>query len=152
MSNHKDNFKAFNNIKMQTLKKKCTLKTKVITCILYVYYIHSYSSICYIYYMYIYNVWKSLSHVRLFLIPWAVTCQAPLSMELSRRNTGVGTHSFLQGIFPTQRSNPGLPHFRQILYRLSHQAVYSQQPCVYIIYYLNRGKKRSKTQATCNWK
>ena len=33
-------------------------------------------------------------------------------------NTGVGIHSFLQGIFPTQRSNPGLPPSRQILYHL----------------------------------
>ena len=28
--------------------------------------------------------------------------------------------SLLQGIFPTQRSNPGFPHYRQILYQLSH--------------------------------
>ena len=28
----------------------------------------------------------------------------------------VGSLSLLQGIFPTQGSNPGLPHFRQILY------------------------------------
>ena len=33
----------------------------------------------------------------------------------------VGTPSLLQGIFPTQGSNPDLPHCRQILYRLSHQ-------------------------------
>ena len=37
------------------------------------------------------------------------------------QNTGVGSLSFLQGIFPTQGSNPGLPHCRQILYQLSHQ-------------------------------
>ena len=37
------------------------------------------------------------------------------------QNTGVGSLSLLQGIFPTQRSNPGLPHCRQILYQLSHQ-------------------------------
>ena len=36
------------------------------------------------------------------------------------QNTGVGSLSLLQGIFPTQQSNPGLPHCRQILY-LSHQ-------------------------------
>ena len=30
-------------------------------------------------------------------------------------------HFLLQGIFPTQGSNPGLPHCRQMLYRLSHQ-------------------------------
>ena len=33
------------------------------------------------------------------------------------QNTGVGSLSLLQGIFPTQ----GLPHYRRILYRLSHQ-------------------------------
>ena len=35
--------------------------------------------------------------------------------------TGVGSLSLLQGIFPTQGSNPGLPHCRQILYQLSHK-------------------------------
>ena len=37
------------------------------------------------------------------------------------KNTGVGCHALLQGIFPTQGLNPGLPHCRQILYHLSHQ-------------------------------
>ena len=37
------------------------------------------------------------------------------------QNTGVGSLSFLQGIFPTQGLNPGLPHWRQILYWLSHK-------------------------------
>ena len=37
------------------------------------------------------------------------------------QNTGVGSLSLLQGIFPTQGSNPGLPHGRQILYQLSHK-------------------------------
>ena len=37
------------------------------------------------------------------------------------QNTGVGSLSLLQGIFSTQRSNPGLPHCRRILYQLSHQ-------------------------------
>ena len=37
------------------------------------------------------------------------------------KNTGVGWHSLLQGIFPFQGSNPGLLHCRQILYHLSHQ-------------------------------
>ena len=37
------------------------------------------------------------------------------------KNTGVGSHSLLQGIFPTQGLNPGLLHCRQILYQLSHQ-------------------------------
>ena len=37
------------------------------------------------------------------------------------KNTGVGCHFLLQEIFPTQGSNPGLPHCRQTLYHLSHQ-------------------------------
>ena len=34
------------------------------------------------------------------------------------KNTGVGCHALLQGIFPTQGSNPGLPHCRRIPYHL----------------------------------
>ena len=41
--------------------------------------------------------------VRLFVTPWTVAHQAPLS--ISRQNTGAGCHSPLQGIFPTQGLN-----------------------------------------------
>ena len=37
------------------------------------------------------------------------------------QNPGVGSCSLLQGIFPTQGSNPGHPHCRRILYQLSHK-------------------------------
>ena len=37
------------------------------------------------------------------------------------QNTGVGSLSLLQGIFPTQGSNPGLPHCGRILYQLSYK-------------------------------
>ena len=37
------------------------------------------------------------------------------------QNTGVGSHSLLQGIFPSQGSNPTLPLCRWILYQLSHK-------------------------------
>ena len=36
-------------------------------------------------------------------------------------NTKVGCYALLQGIFPTQGLNPGLPHYKRILYCLSHQ-------------------------------
>ena len=39
------------------------------------------------------------------------------------QNTGAGSLSLLQGIFPTQGSNPGLPHCRWILYQLSHNGM-----------------------------
>ena len=41
--------------------------------------------------------------------------------EQFAKNTGVGSLSLLHGIFPIQRSNPGLPHCGQILYQLSHK-------------------------------
>ena len=37
------------------------------------------------------------------------------------QNTGMGSLSLLQGIFPTQGSNPGLLHCRRILYHLNHK-------------------------------
>ena len=60
-----------------------------------------------------------------------IACQATLSIEFSRQNTGVGCHFLLQEIFPTQGLNPGLPHCRQTLYRLSHQG----SPLLYVITY-----------------
>ena len=42
-------------------------------------------------------------------------------MEFSRQKYWSGSHSLLQGILPTQGSNPGLMHSRQILYHLSYQ-------------------------------
>ena len=41
--------------------------------------------------------------------------------DFPSKSTGVGCHLLLQGIFPTQGSNPGLLYCRQTLYPLSHQ-------------------------------
>jgi len=49
-------------------------------------------------------VWQSLSHVRLFVTPWTVTCQAPLSMEFSRP----GYWSGLPFPSPGDLPNPGI--------------------------------------------
>ena len=43
------------------------------------------------------------------------------SRDFRGKITGAGCHFLLQGIFPTQGSNPGLPYCRQTLYHLSHQ-------------------------------
>ena len=64
--------------------------------------------------------WKSLSRVQLFETPWT-TESMKFSIVHEILSTGVDSHSLLQGIFPTQRLNPGLPHCRWILYQLSHQ-------------------------------
>ena len=53
--------------------------------------------------------------------PRTVAHQAPLSMGSPGKDTGVGCHSLLQGIFPTQGSNLSLLYCRQMLYHLSHQ-------------------------------
>ena len=59
---------------------------------------------------------KPLSHVRLSVAPGTVARQAPLSMrDFPGKNTGVGCHFLLQGIFLTQGWKPGLPHRRQTL-------------------------------------
>ena len=50
---------------------------------------------------------------------------SPLGSSVYRdypgKDTGVGCHALLQGLFPTQGLNPGLPYCRWILYCLSHQ-------------------------------
>jgi len=50
--------------------------------------------------------WCVLSRVQLFVTPWTIACQAPLSMGLSRQECWSRLHFLLQGIFLTQGSNP----------------------------------------------
>ena len=65
---------------------------------------------------------KSLSRAWLFATQWTVACtKLPCPWDFLGKSTGVGCHFLLQGIFPTQGSNPDLPHCRQTLYHLSHQ-------------------------------
>ena len=45
----------------------------------------------------------------------------PAEPQGKPNSTELGTLSLLQGIFPTQESNQGLLHCRQILYQLSYQ-------------------------------
>ena len=54
-------------------------------------------------------------------ISWTVAGWAPLSVRFPRQEYGVGCRFLLQGIFPTQGSNLGLLHCRQILYHCAHQ-------------------------------
>ena len=59
-----------------------------------------------------FNSVQSLSRVHLFATPWTI---------LQARILEWVFFPLLQGIFPTQGLNLGLPHCRWILYRLSHQ-------------------------------
>ena len=55
---------------------------------------------------------QSLSHVRLFVTPWTVVHQAPLSMGFSRQDHWSGLPFPLPGIFITQGWNPLLLHWQ----------------------------------------
>ena len=60
------------------------------------------------------------------------------------QNTGVGSLSLLQGIFPTQGSNPGFPHCGWILYQLSHKG--SPRIQEWVAYPFSRGSSQPR-----NW-
>ena len=62
-----------------------------------------------------------LSGKKVKVIQSCPTLCDPMDIHSPGQNTGVGSLSILQGIFPTQGSNPGLLHCRQILYQLSHK-------------------------------
>ena len=82
--------------------------------------------------------------VQLFETPWTIHF-----MEFSRPEYWSGSHSLLQGIYPTHGSNPGLPHSRQILYQLSHQG--SPRILEWVAYPFPRGSSqpRNQTRVSC---
>ena len=53
-------------------------------------------------------------------VDWSLAGSSVLG-DSPGKKTGVGGHALLQGIFPAQGSNAGPPHYRRILYLLSHQ-------------------------------
>ena len=84
------------------------------------------------------NYWEMQikNTIRYHLTLFSVSCSVmpdslwPLGLQPTRlispwdfpgKDTGVGCHFHLQGIFPTQGLNPGTLHCRQILYRLSYK-------------------------------
>ena len=74
-------------------------------------------------------------------------CSLPGSSVLGDspgKNPAVGSHALLQGIFPTQGSNPGLPHCGWILYCLSHRR--SPRILEWVAYPFSRGFSRPRNQ------
>ena len=65
------------------------------------------------------------------------------------QNTGVGSHSLLQGIFSTKGSKPGLLHCRQTLYQLSHEE--SPRILEWVAFSFSSGSSwpRSQTRDSC---
>ena len=62
-----------------------------------------------------------------FSTPWTAAARLLCPWDSPGKNTGVGCHALLQGIFLTQSSNPGILHCRWILYHLYHLS-YQQSP------------------------
>ena len=92
---------------------------------------------------------KLLSHVRL-CDPMDCNISASSLRGFPGKSSRVGCHFLLQGIFPTQGSNPSLPHCRQVLYRLSHQGSPSQL-LKWVAYPFSRGpsQPRIRTRISC---
>ena len=88
--------------------------------------------------------WKLLSSVRLIASPWIYS-----PWNSPGQNTGMGSLSLLQGIFLTQRSNPGLPPCRQILCWLSHKG--SPRILEWVAFLFSKGSSwpRNRTGVSC---
>ena len=69
--------------------------------------------------------------------------------DVPGKNTGVGFHALLQGIFPTQGSNPGLLYCRQILYHLSHQG--NPRTLEWVTYPFSRGSSQPRKRTWVSW-
>ena len=65
------------------------------------------------------------------------------------KNTGVGSLSLLQGIFPTQGSKQGLPHCRWILYQLSHLRSPRMLKWVAYPFFSGSSRPRNRTRVSC---
>ena len=65
------------------------------------------------------------------------------------QNTGVGSYSVFQGIFPIQGLNPGLPHCRQILYQIWYQG--SPRILEWVAHSFSSGisQSRNRTRVSC---
>ena len=79
-------------------------------------------------------------------------CNPPSSSvygDSPSKDTGVSCYALLQGIFPTQGSNSGLPHCRRILYHLSHQG--SPRILEWVAYPFSKGSfwTRNQTRVSC---
>ena len=69
--------------------------------------------------------------------------------DSSGKNMGIDCHALLQGIFPTQGLNPGLPHCRQILYCLSHQG--NPRILEWVAYPFSRVSSWPRNQTRVSW-
>ena len=92
---------------------------------------------------------QSLSHVLFFASPWTVAHKAPLSMWILQRILEWVAMPSSRGIFPTQGSNSGVPHYKWIRYWLSHQG--SLRILEWVVYPFSKRSSqfRSPTRVSC---
>ena len=84
--------------------------------------------------------------------PRSPTLQAdclPAEPQGKPKNTGVGSLSFLQWIFPTQELNWGLLHCKQLLYQMSYQG--SSPMFIAALFTITKIWKQPKCPSTDNW-
>ena len=83
---------------------------------------------------------QSLSHVRLFLTPWPVACQAPLSMEYSRQENWGGLPFPPPGDLPDPGNAPPA---------LAVRFFTTELPGVYLYHNLKKKKKGKQNKSRC---
>ena len=93
------------------------------TCILFYLYHHGKMTIL---------IFQLLSCVQLFATPWTVAHQLLCPWGFPGKNTGVGFHVLLQGIFLIQRSNPCLLHWQVDFLPLDHQGSPGKRLGIYL--------------------
>ena len=109
---------------------------------------------------------KTLDHYICFTLSFVVVVQSLVKVKVTQLcltlwphglqspwnspgwNTGVGSLSLLQGPFPTQGLNPGVPHCRWILYQLSHQGSPRMLECV-ACPFSGCSQPRNRTRVSC---
>ena len=90
---------------------------------------------------------ESKSHLVVSGSLWARGLYSPWNSP--GQNTGVGSLSLLQRIFPTQGSNPGLPHCRWNLYQLSHKG--SPRILEWVAYPFSRASSWPRNRTGVSW-
>jgi len=98
--------------------------------------------------------WRGSPHFFLAIAAWkwmnvkviqlCPTLCNPMDYTVHGKNTGVGSRALLQGIFPTQGSNPGLLHCRWILYQLNYTG--SPRVLEWVAYPFSRGYSWPRNQ------
>ena len=93
---------------------------------------------------------KKLSHIQCFLRPHGLQPARPICpWDFPGKNTGVGCHFLLQGIFLTKRLNPCLLHCRPILYCWATREAYTVP--YWLIWWETEGNKVSVSQSLWSW-